>query len=240
MEFTAEVGDFGARLRAFAQIGRPMFLPTRKFDGNSGRAAVFGGTVLALPWADGVVPAVTSRAQTLRVEAGRHGAKEVSAMQILPLRKILWPTDFSDCSYTALSQATQLALAMDAELYLLYVIPPLPKPVFERSPAGIPPSYQCDLDEYEDSLRSSAQQKLHEVIEKQVPPGVKARFVVGQGDAASEIARIAENERVGVIVMATHGMTGWRNVALGSVAERVIRLSTRPVLSIRVPCGGHN
>jgi nucleotide-binding universal stress UspA family protein len=60
--------------------------------------------------------------------------------------------------------------------------------------------------------------------------------MVGHGDAASEIARIAQDEHFGLIVIATHGMTGWRNVQLGSVAERVVRLSTRPVLSIQTAC----
>ena len=60
-------------------------------------------------------------------------------------------------------------------------------------------------------------------------------MIVEEGDAANEIVRIAEDERVGMIVIATHGMTGWHQVAFGSVAERVVRLSSRPVLSIRSP-----
>ncbi|HEY7547611.1 MAG TPA: universal stress protein [Blastocatellia bacterium] len=46
---------------------------------------------------------------------------------------------------------------------------------------------------------------------------------------------MAEAERAGLIVMSTHGMKGWREVELGSVTERVVRLSTRPVLTIRAP-----
>lgn len=54
------------------------------------------------------------------------------------------------------------------------------------------------------------------------------------GDAASEIVRIAEEENVDMIVIATYGMTGWRRVAFGSVAERVVRLAKCPVLTTRV------
>jgi nucleotide-binding universal stress UspA family protein len=164
-------------------------------------------------------------------------------MLLLPVKKILWPTDFSDCSYAALRNASELARQFDAELCLLHVVPPLPRPLSHLSQDARQAAYDREfadypeLGEYKEALDTSAQQKLHEVIEKQVPRGVKARLMVGHGDAANEIARIAEDERVGLIVIATHGLTGWRNLQLGSVAERVVRLSTRPVLSIRAPIG---
>lgn len=156
-------------------------------------------------------------------------------MLLLPFKKILWPTDFSDCSYAALRHAIELARQFDAQLCLLHVIPSLPRPVSFSPEAEFA---QCpELADYEEALHTVAQQKLHEVIEKQVPRGMKAQLMVVHGDAASEIARVAEDERCGLIVIATHGMTGWRDLQLGSVAERVVRLSTRPVLSIRAPCG---
>ncbi|HLG13053.1 MAG TPA: universal stress protein [Blastocatellia bacterium] len=158
-------------------------------------------------------------------------------MLLLPLKKILWPTDFSDCSYAALRNAVELAVQFDAELFLLHVIPPIPKPITAASTVGLEAAYEPYIAEYERGLHAGAEQKLREVIERNAPRGVKARPLVGRGDAAGEIARMAEDERVGLIVMATHGMTGWRNLELGSVAERVARLSTRPVLTIRVPSG---
>jgi nucleotide-binding universal stress UspA family protein len=164
-------------------------------------------------------------------------------MLLLPLKKILCPTDFSDCSYAALRNAAELARQFDAELCLLHVVAQLPKPTSLAGQGAAQPADDREFADYpelagyEDALYATAQQRLHEVIEKQVPRGVKARLMVGHGDAASEIARIAEDERVGLVVIATHGMTGWRNLQLGSVAERVVRLSTRPVLSIRTPCG---
>jgi nucleotide-binding universal stress UspA family protein len=150
-------------------------------------------------------------------------------------KKILCPTDFSDCSYVALRSAIELAAQVDAELCLLHVVPLVPRPVMLTIPelAQYP-----ELAEYEEALHTSAQQKLAEVTAKHSVRGVKTRLMVGDGDPATEIARIAEDERVGLIVIATHGMTGWRNLTLGSVAERVVRLSTRPVLSIRASFAG--
>ena len=54
--------------------------------------------------------------------------------------------------------------------------------------------------------------------------------MIGAGDAASEIVRIASEQSADLIVIATHGLTGWRHLVFGSVAEKVIRLSDRPVL----------
>ena len=52
------------------------------------------------------------------------------------------------------------------------------------------------------------------------------------GDAAEEIVRLAKTEAANLIVIATHGLTGWRHLVFGSVAEKVIRLSDQPVLVI--------
>jgi nucleotide-binding universal stress UspA family protein len=158
-------------------------------------------------------------------------------MLLLPLQTILWPTDFSECSYASLRNAVELAAKFDSELWAVHIVPAVPRPVSAPLPEGKKEGYEAELAQYEDALHTAAQQKLHQVLESRVPRGVKTRMIVGHGEAASEIARIAEDERVGLIVIATHGMTGWSSVAFGSVAERVVRLATRPVLSLRVPCG---
>jgi universal stress protein A len=154
-------------------------------------------------------------------------------MLLLPLERVLCPVDFSECSYGAVARAVELALKEKAELCLLYVVPALPQPVLTAAPSADAP-YAAELADYEEALHTGAQQKLHEVVQKQIPRAVRTRLIVGHGDAAAEIVRIAEAERVGLIVIATHGMSGWRNLALGSVAERVVRMSHKPVLSIRV------
>jgi universal stress protein A len=58
---------------------------------------------------------------------------------------------------------------------------------------------------------------------------------VTTGEAAPEILRIADKEQVGLIVIASHGLTGWRRLVFGSVAEKVVRQAPCPVLTIVAP-----
>jgi nucleotide-binding universal stress UspA family protein len=68
-----------------------------------------------------------------------------------------------------------------------------------------------------------------------VPKELHTHQIIVLGGAADEIIRIGEKEKVDLIVIATHGQTGWRHLVFGSVAERVVRLAPCPVLTIRVP-----
>jgi nucleotide-binding universal stress UspA family protein len=62
---------------------------------------------------------------------------------------------------------------------------------------------------------------------------LRTRTVVGHGDPANEIVCIAEQEQIDLIVIATFGKTGWRRFAFGSVTEKVVRLASCPVLTVR-------
>jgi nucleotide-binding universal stress UspA family protein len=64
---------------------------------------------------------------------------------------------------------------------------------------------------------------------------VQSRNLVTTGDAASEILRIAHQERIDLIVIASHGLKGWRRLVHGSVAEKVVRQAACPVLTIVAP-----
>jgi universal stress protein A len=64
---------------------------------------------------------------------------------------------------------------------------------------------------------------------------VGTRDLVSTGEAAPEILRIAQQEHVDLIVIASHGRTGWRRLVHGSVAEKVVRQATCPVLTIVAP-----
>jgi nucleotide-binding universal stress UspA family protein len=77
-------------------------------------------------------------------------------------------------------------------------------------------------------------QRLHELDHKLTAKGVKVRSEVGTAnDVGMEIIRLAEHDNVDLIVIATHGMTGWHRLAFGSVAEKVVRLAACPVLLLR-------
>jgi nucleotide-binding universal stress UspA family protein len=154
---------------------------------------------------------------------------------LLPIKRILCPTDFSDPSYLALKNAIELAAHFEAEVCLLHVLPEIPKPTWVSHQAADEQQVGENLSEYGDWLHRCAQQKLHEVIQQVVKKGVISRALVSKGDAAYEIVRVAEDERADLIVIATHGMTGWPQIAFGSVVERVVRLSNCPVLTVRAP-----
>ena len=147
---------------------------------------------------------------------------------MLPFKKILAPTDFSESSYGALERAVELAQHFRAELWLLYVVPPVPTP-----PAGL--DFAFEVPEYEQALGNDAEERLKRVQEERVDSSIVSRWLVGHGDAAKEIVRLANEEAVHLIVIATHGLTGWRHLVYGSVTEEVVRLSHCPVLTIRAP-----
>ena len=148
-------------------------------------------------------------------------------MPMWPPGKILCPTDFSEGSRTAISQATELAKQFRAAIYLLHAIsmqaPPLPTD----------PGYSFDMLETNKIVNEQARRNLQPAAEQLKNAGIATRAIVVIGDAATAIVETAEREQVDLIVIATYGKTGWRRLAFGSVTEKVVRLATCPVLTIR-------
>jgi nucleotide-binding universal stress UspA family protein len=145
---------------------------------------------------------------------------------MLPPKLILSPIDFSDPSHEALNTAADLASQFGAELLLVHVVPMLPR---LPSPATI-----FNEAEFEQELHKDAERRLRELSRELTEKGVKVRSETGiANDVGMEIIRIAEQNHVDLIVIATHGMTGWHRLAFGSVAEKVVRLIECPVLVLR-------
>lgn len=142
------------------------------------------------------------------------------------MKKILCPTDFSEGSLAAISQAGELAQQVGAAVYLVNVIPVQP---------ALPtdPNYVFKVPEFERTLHSEAEQHLQEIAQPLNAREVETRTFIGHGDAANEIVRIADQENVDLIVISTYGKTGWRRFAFGSVTEKVVRLAQCPVLTVR-------
>lgn len=143
-----------------------------------------------------------------------------------PLRRILCPTDFSEPACRAIKVAAEMAAADKAELILVHVVAPIPA---LDSPSGAP---AFDLAGYQDELVRSAKLALEERRRRRVPESVRSRAIVTIGDAAHEVTRLAKEEGVDLIVIATHGRTGWRERLFGSVAAKVVRLAPCPILTI--------
>lgn len=146
---------------------------------------------------------------------------------MLPFKKILCPTDFSEPACRAIIAAGEVAEHFKAELILIHVVGAIP--VLE-SPTGAP---GFDIGTYQAELMKSAQRSLDERRALRVPASVPTRTMVTLGDAAHEIARVAEEEGIDLIVVASHGTSGRRLRLFGSVAEKVVRIARCSVLTIR-------
>jgi universal stress protein A len=124
------------------------------------------------------------------------------------LRRILVTTDLSRHSLEAMEYASSFGLLYTSTLFLLHVV---------EDARGM---------EYgTDALAAFAAEHLR--------PGQKVTPVVRSGSAAEEIVRFAQEEAIDLIVIATHGRTGLQHMVMGSVAEKVVRLASTPVLTVK-------
>jgi universal stress protein A len=144
----------------------------------------------------------------------------------MEIHHILAPTDFSELSKQGLRSALELAQSFGAKLLLLHVVDPPPYPV-----EGIVPSHlgATLLDDLERQASNELARMLSETPANKVE--VARRVVVGV--PARKIVEVAEEEQAALIVMTTHGRTGLSHLVMGSVAEKVVRTSPCPVLTIR-------
>ena len=138
---------------------------------------------------------------------------------MLPIRTILHPTDFSDCSKHAFQFACSLARTYDARLVLLHVAVPLFADGMTPSPTIVD----------ETSLR----ELLNEL--KPADKNIPVDRCVLEGDPANEILNAVRRTRSDLIVMGTHGRTGLSRLLMGSVADQVVRKAPCPVLTLRTP-----
>ncbi|MCC7084408.1 MAG: universal stress protein [Pirellulales bacterium] len=140
----------------------------------------------------------------------------------MQLKKILFPTDFSHASDAGLPLATALARDTGATLVILHVEePPLAYGGGELY-YGIP------------EPNTEALQKMLAAV-KPADPQVAYVHRMVTGDPATEIVRVANDERADIIVVGTHGRTGLTRLLMGSVAEQVIRRAACPVLTFKEP-----
>lgn len=157
---------------------------------------------------------------------------------MLPVKKILCPTDFSEHSYEAVKAAEELAKNLSATLILLHVVPPVPvSTTLQTGPTGYSaPSGtgSFNITEYIKELKSNAEKSLNDIVKNRIKEDIKAETVVlAEGEESDEINRYAEEKNVDMIVISTHGRTGLKRLMFGSVAEKIIRHTQKPVLTIR-------
>jgi len=141
---------------------------------------------------------------------------------MLAIKTILHPTDFSEPSDYAFSLACTLARDYGARLILLHVTPTV---VVSGELAAIPPSPP--------DIWKTLQEQLANL--RSPDPNVKVEHYLKEGDPATEIVRLAKETKSDLIVMGTHGRTGFGRILMGSVAEQVVRRAPCPVVTVKTP-----
>jgi nucleotide-binding universal stress UspA family protein len=140
---------------------------------------------------------------------------------MLPIHTILFPTDFSENSEQVFPTACALARDYGARIVVLHVMPePLGQDVVvaRRHP-----------EEY----YGGPERLLHQI--HAADDNVRVEHRLEEGDAAEKIVEVAKDAEVGLIVIGSQGRGGLARVLLGSVAERVLRNATCPVLTVKSP-----
>lgn len=137
---------------------------------------------------------------------------------------ILVPTDGSQEMSAVVSQAIDLASMCGATLYVLHVVD-------ERAYYSVPEGAR---EQVRDTLREDAESFTKAVAERALEAGLDVGREVRWGDPAPAILSFAVENGIELIALGTHGRTGYERYLLGSVAEKVVRMSPMPVLAVAV------
>ena len=144
---------------------------------------------------------------------------------IISIKRILFPTDFSEPAREAQLYAQALAERFGAELHLLHVVPMVVPYPDAASPYIMPETeMQVQVEAADNRLRDLLDpvwSKKHPVVHSAV-----------MGLAVDEILDYAKKQDVDLIVVGTHGHTGLTRLLIGSVAEKLVRIATCPVLTV--------
>lgn len=141
------------------------------------------------------------------------------------IKQILVPTDFSETSEYALTVGCSFAHSFGAKLHLLHVIP---------DPYAQPWSVEATGSAIPDLLKTwetEAQSRL----EKMKPQDLETMAVTKVGNPFLQIVDYAKEHAIDLVVIGTHGRGPIGHVLLGSVAEKVVRKASCPVLTVRPP-----
>lgn len=143
---------------------------------------------------------------------------------MIQVSRILCPVDFSEASARALRAAGMLARWYDAEVVVPYVATlPLPPTPFTPVPVAI----------LSDEARAEVLAQLEALVAAAATDGVAMTPVVLEGSVVDAVLAQADEWPADLIVMGTHGRSGFDHLLMGSITERVLRKTARPVLTVR-------
>ncbi len=141
------------------------------------------------------------------------------------MKKILVPTDFSEQAENALKVAAQLAKKHESEIYLLHLLElPLQQVDMMNTPSPLPEAM---------FFMKLAQQKFESIMAKDYLKGLRVHDIVKNYPSFSSVIDTCHELNVDLIVMGSHGASGFKEMFIGSNAEKVVRTSDLPVLVIK-------
>lgn len=153
--------------------------------------------------------------------------KKGEVMKTFEPKFILCPTDFSELATLALRYGMRFADCFGARLMVLYADPFTPPPYFTSG------QVENLSNEIERSKGTAREYLIRYVKERVGDLPETAEMAVVQNEPVPAIMDVAEQRDSGLIVMGTHGRSGFRRFRLGSVAEKILHETDRPVLTVR-------
>jgi len=151
-------------------------------------------------------------------QANPTSAKEVDVR----FGNILLPTDFSDASLAALPHVVAIAKRFGSQVYVVHVFLP---PSYPNIPAAVATSVL-------QQERDAAQRELQAFLNREDFGNLQPKLVFSMGSATDGLLQVIAEKEIDLVVMATHGRTGFRRLVLGSVTEAIVRRSPCPVLTV--------
>ena len=157
-------------------------------------------------------------------------------MEIANFKKIMIATDGSNCSRLATDKGIELAKLSGGTVYAVHVV----------STAYLPPSIDGDSfssmnvnpywEQIQEAWITQGQQAVNSVKDLGEMKGINVIPVLLEGDPADELIKYAEEEKMDIIIMGTHGKTGLDRLLMGSVAGNLVSHSKVPVMIVRDKC----
>ena len=150
-------------------------------------------------------------------------------MQTSLFRNIAYCTDFSDNADEAFTTAKDLAWRYGAHLHILHVMVTFSAPVHE---AYVPIEYDAKfVEKVSQAAKDSIEERYADQLKEKQPYSIHLL----SGYPATEIIEFAKENKIDLIVMGSHGLTGLAHVLFGSTADRVVRKASCSVLAVRFP-----
>jgi nucleotide-binding universal stress UspA family protein len=157
----------------------------------------------------------------VELEVGMSATTQISEQKRLGFKHILVATDFSPASERATEYALAIAQRYGSQVTLVHALAPEPR-------EAIPMDSPRDMDR----PRFEAEQEMKKLDERTTRKGISHRLRINRGRVENVLSLVIELEDIDLLVMGTHGRGGIKKLALGSVAEEVLRRTDCPVLTI--------